>query len=78
MIVWKEQRLAPIIETTHVLEGYDNPCEACEDWGEKCESCNVCVPITCDFDFVEVTMGQVVCCGIPIGYPFEVKDDEVS
>ena len=33
MITWKEQRLVPIIETAHILEGYDNPCETCEDWG---------------------------------------------
>lgn len=77
MITWKEQRLVPIIETTRVVEGYDNPCETCENWGDKCESCNVSVPITCDFEIKEVTMCQMTMCGIPIGTPYEVKEDEV-
>lgn len=72
MITWKEQRLVPIIETTRVVDGYDNPCETCEDWGYKCESCNVSVPITCDFEIKEVTMCQMTMCGIPIGTPYEL------
>jgi hypothetical protein len=72
MITWKEQRLVPIIDTTHVVEGYDNPCETCENWGDKCESCNVSVPITCDFEIKEVTMCQMTMCGIPIGTPYEL------
>lgn len=72
MITWKEQRLVPIIETTRVVNGYDNPCETCEDWGYKCESCNVSVPITCDFEIKEVTMCQMTMCGIPIGTPYEL------
>ena len=71
MIEWKESRLVPIIETVHVLEGYDNPCETCEDWGEKCECCDVCVPLTCDFEVKEVTMRQITMCGVPIGTPYE-------
>ena len=73
MITWKEQRLVPIIDTTRVVDGYDNPCETCEDWGYKCESCNVCVPITCDFEIKEVTMCQMTMCGIPVGRPYEVN-----
>lgn len=72
MITWKEQRLVPIIDTTRVVEGYDNPCETCENWGDKCESCNVSVPITCDFEIKEVTMCQMTMCGIPIGTPYEL------
>lgn len=72
MITWKEQRLVPIIDTTHVVEGYDNPCETCKNWGDKCESCNVSVPITCDFEIKEVTMCQMTMCGIPIGTPYEL------
>ena len=72
MITWKERRLVPIIDTTHVVEGYDNPCETCENWGDKCESCNVSVPITCDFEIKEATMCQMTMCGIPIGTPYEL------
>ena len=75
MITWKEYRLVPIIETAHVLDGYDNHCETCESWGEKCETCDACVPITCDFKFKEVTMGQMLMCGIPVGNPYEVNYD---
>ena len=60
------------METAHVLEDYDNPCETCENWGYKCESCNVSVPITCDFEIEEVTMCQMTMCGIPIGTPYEL------
>lgn len=74
MITWREKRLFPIVETTHVLEGYDNPCETCESWGEKCEFCNVLVPITCDFESKEVTMGQMLVCGIPVGDPYVVEE----
>lgn len=75
MITWKERRLVPIIETVHIVDGYDNPCETCEDWGEKCEFCDVCVPITSDFEFKEVTMGQMLICGVPVGEPYEVKEN---
>lgn len=77
MITWKEQRLVPIVETTRVLEGHDNPCETCENWGYQCESCNVSVPITCDFEIKEVTMRQLLMCGIPVGRPHEVNEYEV-
>ena len=73
MITWKEQRLVPIMETAHILDGYDNPCETCEHWGYKCESCGVSVPITCDFEVKEVTMRQMLICGIPTGRPWEVQ-----
>ena len=73
MITWREKRLFPIVETVHVIEGYDNLCETCENWGDKCEFCDASVPITCDFEFKEVTMGQMLVCGIPVGDPYEVK-----
>ena len=72
MITWKEYRLVPIIETVHVVNGYDNSCETCEDWGEKCETCDAFVPIASDYEFKEVTMGQMTICGIPVGDPYEV------
>lgn len=72
MITWKEQRLVSIVETSHVVEGYNNLCETCEDWGEKCESCDICVPITCNYEFKEVTMGQMTICGIPVGSSYEI------
>ena len=75
MIAWKEYRLIPIIESTHVVDGYDNPCETCENWGEACESCDVCVPITCDFEVKEVIMRQFLMCGIPVGIPWEEKNE---
>ena len=78
MITWKEQRLVPIVETAHVIKGCDNPCEACEDWGEKCEFCDICVPLTCDFEVKEVTMGQMLICGVPVGNPYEVKENDLS
>lgn len=78
MITWKEYRLIPIMDTVHVVEGYDNPCETCEHWGHKCETCNVSVPIISDYEFKEVTMGQMLMCGIPVGEPYEVKENELS
>ena len=72
MITWKEYRMTPIENTVHIIDGYDNPCETCENWGEKCESCNVCVPITSDYEFKEVTMGQMLICGVPVGEPYEM------
>jgi hypothetical protein len=72
MITWKEQRLVPIIETARVLDDCENVCETCENFGELCESCNASVPITCDYEFKEVTMCQLTICGIPVGCPYEV------
>lgn len=78
MITWKEYRLVPIIDTAHVVDGFDNPCDTCENWGDACESCDAFVPITSDYEFKEVTMGQMLICGVPVGSPYEVKDDELS
>lgn len=75
MITWKEQRFVPIVETSRIIEGYDNPCETCEYWGEKCETCDAFVPITSDYEFKEVTMGQMLICGVPVGSPYEVKEN---
>lgn len=74
MVTWKEYRLVPIEDTVHIIDGYANPCEICEDWGDKCETCDAFVPITSDFEFKEVTMGQMLICGVPVGDPYEVKD----
>ena len=73
MITWKEYIFAPIMETAHVVEGYENVCENCENWGEACETCDAFVPITSDYEFKEVTMGQMLICGIPVGNPYEVQ-----
>lgn len=78
MITWKEKRLVPKIETVHIADGYDNPCESCEEWGEKCEFCNVFVPLTSDYEVKEVTMAQMTICGIPVGTPYEVSKNEMS
>ena len=37
--------------------------------GEPCEFCDVCVPITCEFEPKEITVRQMTLCGIPIGHP---------
>lgn len=76
MITWKEKRLVPKIETVHIADGYDNTCESCEEWGEKCEFCNVFVPLTSDYEVKEVTMAQMTICGIPVGTPYEVNENE--
>lgn len=55
------------------MEGYENTCETCENWGEACESCDVCVPLVSEMKVVEVTMRQDTLCGIPIGNPYEVR-----
>lgn len=77
MIMWNETRLLPDINTTHVLDGCENTCESCEEWGEKCETCNVSVPIVCDSGLhaEQVTMAQMTICGIPVGSPYEVSRD---
>jgi hypothetical protein len=77
MITWKEKYLVPNIETTHVVDGYEDICGNCEKWGEACESCDISVPITTDeFIVEEKTMTILTCCGIPIGHPYEVKSNE--
>lgn len=78
MIKWKEKRVIPKIETVHIVDGYDNPCESCEEWGEKCEFCDVSVPLTSDYEIKEVTMVQMIMYGIPIGSPYEVNKNEMS
>ena len=78
MITWKERRIVPKIETVHIIDGYNNLCEFCEDWGEKCELCDVCVPLTSDYEIKEVTMAQMTMYGIPIGTPYEVNKNELS
>lgn len=45
--------------------------ETCGDWGEKCELCDTCVPLTCNFEIKEVTMKQMTICGVPVGIPYE-------
>ena len=76
MIEWREKRIVPKIETVHVLDGYDNPCESCEEWGRKCEFCNAFVPLTSDYEIKEVMMTQMTICGIPVGTPYEVDSYE--
>ena len=74
MITWKEYRMTPIENTVHIIDGYANPCETCENWGDACETCDAFVPIISDYEFKEVTMGQMLIYGVPVGEPFEVKE----
>lgn len=76
MIEWREKRIIPKIETVHILDGYDNPCESCEEWRRKCEFCNAFVPLTSDYEVKEVTMAKMTICGIPVGTPYEVDSYE--
>lgn len=73
---WKETRLVPKEGTTHVMEGYENICETCENWGEACECCDIVVPLVSEFERKEVTMRMNTLCGVPIGNPYEVKENE--
>lgn len=73
MLVWNELRCVPDLEKSHIAEGYDNICSDCDEWGEKCESCAVSVPIECDVHFKEVKMAQMTICGIPVDTPYEIK-----
>lgn len=75
MLVWDELKCVPDIETAHVLEGYEDVCSDCEDWGEKCETCDASVPITCDLHFKKVKMAQMTICGIPVDTPYEIKEE---
>lgn len=76
MITWKEYRMIPIENTVHIIDGYANPCEICENWGDACETCDAFVPLTCDFEVKEVTMGQMLICGVPVGDPYEIDEDK--
>ena len=75
MIEHKEVRLVPDMSSVHVKDGCENPCEKCEEWGPKCESCDVSVPLVADrWKQKEVTYGQMVICGIPIGNPYPIAE----
>jgi len=66
----KEKILVPNMDTVHVKDGYDNPCDTCEEWGEACESCDVSVPLVADeYEEKTVTIKQLALCGIPFGDP---------
>lgn len=75
MLVWTKLKCVPDIETAHVIEGYEDICSDCEEWGEKCETCDASVPITCDLHFEEAKMSQMTICGIPVGMPYEIKEE---
>lgn len=71
---WKEYRLKPKENITHIKEDYENICENCE-LEIDCEECNVSIPLVVDeFEREEVIIRQNTLCGIPIGYPYEVKE----
>ena len=74
MLIWTELKCVPDIETAHVTEGYEDICFDCEEWGDKCETCDTSVPITCDLHFKKVKMAQMTICGIPVDTPYEIKE----
>jgi len=56
------------MDSVHVMEGYENVCEACEE-------CDVSVPLVTDeWEVKEVTMRQMTLCGIPVGHAYEVEE----
>ena len=71
-MAWKERRIYPKLETAHIADGCEDVCSSCENWGEACETCRVCIQVECDFGVKEITMDVVTLCGIPIGTPYEV------
>lgn len=74
MNTWKERYEIPKMDTVHVAEGYDNPCEECEEWGETCEVCRVSVPLVADeYEVFEIEMGVMNLCGIPVGHPYQIN-----
>lgn len=74
MVIWEETKLKPKIETAHIVGEAENVCESCEKWGEACETCNVSIPISCEYSFEKVKMAQDTICGIPVGDPFELSE----
>lgn len=76
MYIWKEYRLAPVMESVHIKEGYENVCENCPNWGPTCETCDAFVPTVIDeFRIKEITLCQPSIYGIPVGRPYEIKGD---
>lgn len=74
IMIWKEKVLVPKMDTVHIKDRYDNPCKACEEWGEQCEFCNVSVPLVSEYEYEEITMKQMVICGIPVGCAYMVEE----
>ena len=72
MLIWEELKLVPDINSA-VIVG-ENICNTCEKWGEACETCDVSVPIICDFHYEKVKMAQVTIYGISVGEPYEIKE----
>lgn len=74
MLEWKEKRIVPDMNSVHVMDGCENVCEECEDWGEKCETCNVSVPLVADkWEEKEITYTRMTICGIPVGEPYKIE-----
>ncbi len=68
---YKRHRIVPDMDSVHVMKGFANPCEECEDWGEACETCGVSVPlVTGRYKVEEVTYAHDSICGIPVGEPY--------
>ena len=75
MLEYKETRKVPDMKSVHVMDGCENPCEECKDWGNKCEDCDVSVPLVADkWKEKEITYRQMTICGIPAGEPYRVGD----
>lgn len=71
MVEYKETKLIPDMKSVHVMEGCENPCDVCEKWGPKCETCNVSVPLVADRQKIkEVTYRQMTICGATTGEPY--------
>lgn len=74
MLEYEEVHMVPDMKSVHVMNGQDNPCEECEDWGPKCEKCDVSVPLVADrWEKKETTYRQMTICGIPVGEPYVVE-----
>lgn len=73
MVECKEMRLVPDMDSMHVMEGYENICEGCENWGEACEACDAFIPVVGNLVLREVTYRQMAICGIPVGEPYPVE-----
>lgn len=73
-MIIKRAHIIPDPKTIHVADGFENPCEECENWGEECEICNASVPLVADKHVMELEeKHQVVMCGIPVGRLYKIR-----
>lgn len=75
MLEFTEVKKVPDMASVRVMEGYENVCEACENWGEACETCDVSVPLVVDrWKEKEITYRQMSICGVPAGEPYAAEE----